>query len=100
MSSQKTAADRFGVTDSDIRAARDEHRHIYRTGTHIPTRNDVATMPADQLLGIIDEWLWESPFQLIPTDKQIADVLVVLEARRDRTAVAPIIAACRRYLDA
>jgi len=96
----KEAKDRFGVTESAIATARKEHGHVYRTGTHIPTRSDVATMPAEQLFSLLDDGLWESPSQLIPSDQQIREVLAVLEARSDREAVAPIIAECRRYLDA
>lgn len=91
--------DRFGTSPEAFASAREKHKHIYRTGMHVPTRKEVATMAPDELYEIFDEWLWESPTELIPRNDQIEAALKILEARADRRAVGHIIAECRRYLE-
>ena len=101
MPDRKDKADRFGTSDAAFAAAREKHKHIFRTGMYVPTRAEVATMAPERLAQILDEWLWESPTELIPRDDQITQVLELLESRPDRQGpgVKNMIAECRRYLE-
>ncbi len=89
--------DRFGVCDSAIEAARANHAGIFRIGTYIPTREEVRTMAPERLYPILDQWMWESPAELIPRPDQIADVLSELLKRPDQEAIQHIVAACQAY---
>jgi hypothetical protein len=94
--------DRFG-TDEAFRAAVDSHgvdNPTVRMGMYVPTREEVATLPIDDLAVILDLWMWESPTELIPTNEQIAEVRAIIAARADAhlTAAAALIAECDRYL--
>jgi hypothetical protein len=90
--------DRFGMPDSAIRAACEAHSGILRGGMYVPTREEVATWPAETLTSILMDWMWESPSELIPSNEQIAEVLAILEARPDASELSEPIAECRDYL--
>ncbi len=98
MSRLKNPKDRFGMPESAIRAAREGHKGVIRTGMYVPTREEVATWPPRVLYSIIIDWMWESPAEIIPSNEQIAEVLSVLQARPDRERHASLIAECRGYL--
>jgi len=95
--------DRFGMPDSAFRAAIESHRvdnPVLRTGMYVPTREEVATLPAGDLEYILDFWMWESPTELIPSGAQIAEVRRVLLARPDVRSpeVQSLVRACDEYL--
>lgn len=78
--------DRFGMPASAFQAAREGHgldNPVERLGMYVPTRREVATLPADALFSVLVDWLWESPTELIPSNPQIANVRQVLQARPD-----------------
>jgi hypothetical protein len=75
--------DRFGVPDDLILQVIRAHAGIIRAGCYIPKRHEVATLDAELLRDILDEWWRESPTELIPTDEQVAEVLAILRARPD-----------------
>lgn len=95
--------DRFGTPESAFAAAAQSHgpdNPFVRLGMYVPTRREVAELPADDLMFILDTWMWESPTELIPTADQIRQVREVLERRPDRKAeeVRALIHLCDHYL--
>lgn len=98
MSKSKDPKDRFGMPESAIHAAIEAHIGVLRAGMYVPTREEVATWPADRLYSILMDWMWESPSEIIPNNEQIAEVLAVLEARPDAEDLSKIIAECREYI--
>jgi len=46
----------------------------------VPTRHEVATLPAVQLLPIVIDWMWESSSELIPSNIQIGELRTILMA--------------------
>lgn len=95
--------DRFGVTDEAFVRARESHgtnNPILRLGTYVPTRDEVASMPADDLLFVLDCWFGESPSELIPSSEQIREVRGVLTRRGDADTrdVQVLIALCDEYI--
>lgn len=64
---------------------------------YVPTRAEVATMPAADLETVLDFWMWESPSTLIPSSAQIAEVLVILLERPDAAELSQVIGWCREY---
>jgi hypothetical protein len=96
--------DRFGMPQAVFDAARESHgstNPVVRLGMYVPTRQEVAGMPAGELALLIDVWIWESPTELIPTPEQRAEVRSVLRARPDANdpEVMAIIAECDDFLD-
>lgn len=96
---KNTAEDRFGVPESVLRAVREIHRGVLRSGLFVPTRSEVATMPPDSLSPIILDWLWESPSMLIPTNDQIEEVLAIIESRPNADEFTKLISECRQYVE-
>ena len=95
--------DRFGMPASAFKAARQSHgldSPVFRMGMYVPTRHEVATWPATQLLPIVIDWMWESPSELIPNNDQIAQLCTILRARPDATEpeIRELIVACEDYL--
>jgi hypothetical protein len=95
--------DRFGMPASAFQAARESHgvnSPVIRMGMYVPTRHEVATLPAAELLPIVIDWMWESPSELIPDNTQIAALRAILAARPDAGSpeLDPLIAACDDYL--
>ena len=74
---------RFGVAESAILKAMDEHRGLIRAGCYVPTRWEVATKDPSWLASILVDWWWESPTALIPTWGQVQDALAILRSRED-----------------
>lgn len=75
--------DRFGVTVELMRQVIDEHRGIIRAGCYVPTRQEVATAEPALLESALIDWWWESPTTLIPTRRQVDEVIAILKARPD-----------------
>lgn len=78
--------DRFGVPTERILDVTRAHNGLIRFGCYVPTRREVADAGADWLWSILLDWWWESPTELIPTDKQVAEVLAILRSRPDATS--------------
>ena len=98
-----TSNDRFGIPDSALRAALESHgkdNPCIRAGMYVPTREEVATMPAAEISEVLDLWMWESPTELIPSRTQIAEVRSILVARPDAQSpeLEALIVACSEYL--
>ena len=101
---QDNPSDRFGMPESAFRAAAQSHGRdnpTLRIGMYVPTRREVADLPADDLTFILDAWMWESPTELIPSLRQIREVRDVLVQRADRAAeeVRALIDLCDQYLE-
>ncbi len=95
--------DRFGTPESAFAAALENHGRdnaTFRMGMYVPTRHEVATLPAAELGDILDLWMWESPSELIPSRDQIAQVREVLRARPDAAnpEILDIIGWCDEYV--
>lgn len=91
------------MPESALRAAAESHgadNPMTRLGMYVPTRGEVATRAADDLLYILDFWFGESPTELIPTSDQIRQVREVLLQRRDADAkgVRDLVDLCDQYL--
>lgn len=96
--------DRFGMPESAFRAAAKSHGRdnpTVRIGMYVPTRREVAELPADDLMFILDFWFGESPTELIPSLDQIRQVREVLVQRPDNEAkdVRALIGLCDQYLE-
>lgn len=95
--------DRFGMPDSAFVAARESHgldNPVLRMGMYVPTRGEVASLPAAVLYPIVVDWMWESPSELIPNNTQIAELRAILLARSDADdpEVQRLITECDGYL--
>ncbi|WP_038581019.1 hypothetical protein [Dyella japonica] len=95
--------DRFGMPPSAFEAALDSHGRdnpVYRVGMYVPTRGEVARLPVDDLRGILIDWMWESPSELIPNNEQIAAVRSILAERPDADdpELQRLIYECDEYL--
>ncbi len=90
--------DRFDTQDSAFQAARDSR--VLSLGMHVPTRDEVATMPVTELYPIVIDWLGECPSELIPDDAQIMELQATLLMRPDAgdPDVQRLITACDSYL--
>ncbi|MDY7579292.1 hypothetical protein RGU70_13295 [Herbaspirillum sp. RTI4] len=95
------ANERFGFTENDFLAAIKSHGNsgILRSGTYIPTRQEVETLSVDELDEYLNGWMWESPNELIPRREQIADVQKIIESRSDAEIFSHLIAECRSYVE-
>lgn len=72
----------------------------FRSGMYPPTRREVAEMPPKDLYGLLIDWLWECPSELIPNDAQITEVRAILVARPDAKdpVVEKLVAECDDFL--
>lgn len=75
--------DRFGIPPERILEVIRAHAGLIRFGCYVPTRREVAEGAADWLRNILLDWWWESPSELIPTDRQVAEVIAILRSRPD-----------------
>lgn len=96
--------DRFGMPDSAFAVALESHgihNPVLRLGMYVPTRGEVAMLPAADLRVFLIDWMWESPSELIPNNTQIRDVRTILMARPDsgEPDIQQLIAECDAYLD-
>lgn len=94
--------DRFGVPFEAMAAAQGAHGSspAQRVGAYVPTRAEVRALPRAHLRPLLLDWMWESPTELIPTDEQIGQVKIELEARADASDFLDLIDECRRYIGA
>lgn len=83
--------DRFGTPEEAFHGAVESHGRnnpVVRIGMYVPTRHQVATLAADDLVSILDRWFFESPTELIPSMEQVRQVREVLTQRPDRRSEA------------
>jgi len=95
--------DRFGMPHGAFEAALDSHGRdnpTIRFGMYVPTRREVAENSPDWLYSVLIDWMWESPSELIPNNKQISEVRAVLCARPDADSaeLVKLIEECDGYL--
>lgn len=69
-----------------MRQFKEEHRGINRAGCYVPTRLEVATSEPKLLEAALLDWWWGSPTALIPTYRQVQEVLGILRARQDASS--------------
>jgi hypothetical protein len=96
-------SDRFNTPDrafADAKASHGADNPCFRMGMYVPTREEVATLPIDDIAVILDLWMYEGPTELIPSYEQIREVRAVLESRADAYTpeVRAAIADCDEYL--
>lgn len=99
----KDLDDRFGIPDSAFLAAMESHGRnnpSIRLGMYVPTRREVAELPANNLYSILIDWLWECPSELIASDEQIAEVRSILLTRPDSNdpIISKLVAECDEYI--
>lgn len=98
----KNGHDRFGVPDENIIAARKWIKKIGNKNqlfhVDVPTRQEVATLPAEALATILVGWMCNSPTAIIPSRTQIEEVRILLQHRGDADGVADLITMCSRYI--
>lgn len=97
----KNANDRFGMSEENLTAMRKrKHQKGKRFPYHlyVPTRKEVATMPADELTEILTGWMCRSPIEIIPSRSQIIEVRSILLERQDAANLTEIIEMCRNYI--
>ncbi|MEW5835086.1 MAG: hypothetical protein B7X39_19480 [Lysobacterales bacterium 14-68-21] len=96
--------DRFGVSEGAFQAARESHglnNPVYRMGMVAPTRHEVATLPAAELLPIVIDWIWESPSEPNPNNRQIGELRAILLTRPDVEApeIQQLLSECSQYIE-
>lgn len=64
------------------------------------TRREVAEISPNDRYGLLIDWLWKCPSELIPDDKQITEVRAILVARPDAKdpVVEKLVAECDDFL--
>jgi len=89
--------DRFGIPLSNLVAAAkwcEAHQH----GTcHVPTRKEVANLPATKISSMLITWMCDCPPEITPSRAQISEVAHILGARQDAAELSTLIAMCNRY---
>ena len=96
----KDDADYFGVPEENIRAAQlrsTSTKHYLHSV--VPTRREVATLPAPELKAMLLGWMEHSPIEIVPSRAQISLVREVLIARPDAAGLASVIKMCTHYID-
>ena len=94
--------ERFGTPDENIQAAArwvEKHQKKYAYHTHVPTRKEVATMPASELRELMVGWMVHSPTEIIPSRTQIALAREVLLCRPDAHELTALLDMCKHYID-
>lgn len=98
----KNGQDRFGMPDENISAALKwvgkKGKKKYPFHVFVPTRKDVATLPAKALKVILIGWMCHSPTEIIPSRIQIEEVRTVLLHRDDAAELADLIKMCSHYV--
>ena len=89
---------RFGISIEIIKKELDHHSPIIRSGCYVPTAKEVHSLSPDQLLPILEDWLWESPTLIIPSNKQIEEVLSVIKERPDAMNCSNLLDLCLDYI--
>lgn len=65
----------------------------------VPTRAEVQTLPPDELHLLIRKWIYKSAIEIIPSRKQIAQVLETLRSRTDICTSHALVALCEAYVE-
>ena len=90
----------FGIPDGNLRAAEKagerKRRHPYHT--HVPTRNEVATLEPIALRSLLTGWMCHAATEIIPSRTQIFEVREILLTRVDTLDLAGLIAMCDCYI--
>lgn len=90
----------FGIPEENIMAAQrrtsEKRNPPY---SKVPTKRDIATLPAAQLKSILISWMEHSATEIIPSRAQIALVRDVLLEREDRAELATILNMCTNYIE-
>ncbi|MFJ3055854.1 hypothetical protein [Herbaspirillum sp. NPDC087042] len=69
-----------------------------RLNTRVPTRKEVASLPADELHPLLLDWMTRSATEIIPSRVQINEVLGVLRTRGDWASLDAVVEMCVNYL--
>lgn len=56
MSKSEDPKDRFGMSQSAVRATIEAHIGVLRAGMYVPIREEVATSPTDRLYNTLMDW--------------------------------------------
>jgi hypothetical protein len=79
---------RFGYTKTQLLAYSCDYRDRSKVDFYIPTRNDVFSMPIQELQPILVRWFTAAPETLVPTEKQKRTVVSLLKQRKDRDQIS------------
>ncbi|MFZ6849125.1 hypothetical protein [Undibacterium sp. RuRC25W] len=92
--------DRFGASDSSIRAAQKaaKKQKKYRFHCYVPTRKEVATLSAELLSPLLIGWMCNSAMEVMPSTTQILDVIDILGQRQDATQFSRLVSMCHNYV--
>ena len=89
----------FGVPLANIEAARSHGmKGRNRSNTSVPSRSEVATLPAKELHGVLFAWINYSATEIIPSRAQIYQVLEVLKTRKDYRELNEVAEMCADYI--
>jgi|SRR6185369_5994983 hypothetical protein len=90
----------FGVPAENIRAAkqrRPSNKHPQHTS--VPSRKEIATLPAAELRSLLISWMENGATEIIPSRAQIAMVREVLLEREDSKQLSQVISMCNNFID-
>jgi hypothetical protein len=82
---------KISMPASAFQSARESHglnSPVIRLGMYVPTRGEVATRSVAELYPIVIDWMWESPSELIPNNKQIAELRAIPLTRPNTGSLA------------
>jgi len=90
----------FGVPEENIEAAKQRSKASkQRLHADVPTRKQIATLPAEELKRVLIGWMEHSATEIIPSRAQIALVKEILAERADAAQLGPIISMCTHYIE-
>ncbi len=91
----------FGVPAENIRAVKEaiKGKRRHELHSYVPTRKEVATLPASEVTEILTGWMCRSPIEIVPSRSQIYEVRAVLLARPDVSQLAKIVGMCNNYIN-
>ncbi|MBG7621626.1 hypothetical protein I5R65_19320 [Herbaspirillum sp. AP02] len=90
--------DYFNVPSENIEAAiAHQSTRPWPRNVRVPTRAEVAALPLDELHRLIRNWIYKSAVEIIPSRKQIAQVLEILHQRPDIDSMPALLALCEAY---
>ncbi|MGO0792452.1 hypothetical protein ACTOWA_21525 [Herbaspirillum seropedicae] len=90
--------DHFNIPLENIEAAvAHQSGRPHPLNVKVPTRAEVATLPLDELYRLIRKWIHKSAIEIVPSRKQIGEVLEILRSRADISAMPALVALCEEY---
>jgi len=90
----------FGIPEENIEAAKQRSKASkQKLHADVPTRKQIATLPAAELKAALINWMEHSATEIIPSRAQIALVKEVLSERADAAQLGPIISMCTYYIE-